>query len=488
MNNYFKLAWRNIWRNRRRTLITIASIFFAMFFAVFMRSYQLGSYTNMINSVVVAYSGHLQIQDNKYFKNQTINNSLLFTDDLRSKIESIEEIASYDPRIQSGLLASSGLQSKIGIVLGVEPQKADKLTNLSSRIITIHISDEALEKIKKLDIPEKTFLKIKELKGDYYKDEIDLGYELKLSKDVSEKYLPQILEATKFEGEFFKKDDSDVMVAYRLAQYLNLNIGDSIILLGQGYHGASAVGKYKIKAFLKFPGLDFNNSMVYMTLKNSQELFSAYQIADNNIDTTFMVNYIALNTNEKINISGSSEKKIRTVKKEIENIIKDENISVLFWKKTNKELVQQIDSDNISGQMMLAILYIIIGFGIFGTVLMMVAERKREFGVMIAIGMKKYKLAIVVIFEMIFMGLIGVITGAIATAPWIILGYYFPARLKGDMAKAMEQFNIEPIMPMEWFDVYIINQAVIIFVMVAFTMIYPIIKILFMKVIKALKS
>lgn len=61
------------------------------------------------------------------------------------------------------------------------------------------------------------------------------------------------------------------------------------------------------------------------------------------------------------------------------------------WEEEMPELVQMIESDAKSGKIMLFILYIVIGFGIFGTALMMIAERRREFGVMVSVGMQKLK-------------------------------------------------------------------------------------------------
>lgn len=99
MREYFKIAWRNLWRNKRRTIITISSIFFAVFFSISMRSFQLGTYSHMIDNMVTQFTGHLQIQDIEYADNQMIDYSIPFTDSILKIIENNNKIDFYFPRI-----------------------------------------------------------------------------------------------------------------------------------------------------------------------------------------------------------------------------------------------------------------------------------------------------------------------------------------------------------------------------------------------------
>ncbi len=120
--------------------------------------------------------------------------------------------------------------------------------------------------------------------------------------------------------------------------------------------------------------------------------------------------------------------------------------------------------------------------------MMMIAERQREFGVMVAIGMKKRVLAVVLVTEMLLMGALGTFSGVLATSPIVAFFNYNPIRIGGEMGKAFEEMGFEPVMPMAWFDAYFVWQATVILIMVLLACLIPIQKILKLNIINALKS
>ena len=149
------------------------------------------------------------------------------------------------------------------------------------------------------------------------------------------------------------------------------------MLLGQGYHGVTAAAQYEIKGILHFPIAELNKQLVLMPLKECQ-----YFYASENRLTSIS---IMLNDAEAID---------KTVA-DIKGNLSDE-YEVMSWQEMNKELVQFVDSKVIGGIIMLSILYIVIGFGVFGTVMMMTMERRKEFAIMVSIGMRKFKMLTVV--------------------------------------------------------------------------------------------
>ncbi|MEZ4953015.1 MAG: hypothetical protein R2825_05515 [Saprospiraceae bacterium] len=82
----FTLAWRNIWRNRNRSIITNASIASAVLLLVVTASLQKGVFDNLIRNVVSLYTGHIQIHEKGYWEEQILDNSFDLNDTLINQL------------------------------------------------------------------------------------------------------------------------------------------------------------------------------------------------------------------------------------------------------------------------------------------------------------------------------------------------------------------------------------------------------------------
>lgn len=406
MTTNIKLAWRNLWRNRRRTIIAISSIVFSVLLASWMRSMQEGSYDSMIDNVVKFYSGYLQVQDTAYWNERTLDNSFEVTTKLKDQIKNIKDVSLVSNRIESFALAANHLKSKPAMVIGIEPEAEDQITNIS-------------KKIKK--------------------------------------------------GNFLKNGDEGVVLGEGLADYLKLGVGDTLVMISQGYRGISASGLFVIKGIMSHPNPEFDMRLVYLDIETARDFYSA-----NGLSTSLV-------------IMTDNHEHIKRMKKEIEQFLPDKN-TVMTWTEMQPEIVQLIQSDRGSGMIMLGILYLVIAFGMFSVVMMMVKERKREFGVVHAIGMQKYKIAVIVFFETIFIGIIGCAIGLLISYVFCLYFYYHPIPLTGEMATATEQYGMEPYMFFSMKASLFYSQMILVFFISVFISIFPVYNISRLKITKAMRG
>lgn len=404
MYNNIKLAWRNLWRNKRRTLITVASIFFGVLLSAYMTSMQEGSYSKMVEIVVKFYSGYMQVHHEDYWENKSINNVFDYDQALVDQIKKHKEVDYVIPRLESFGLASAEELTRGAALFGVVPDIENQLTGISDKVVT---------------------------------------------------------------GSYLQPDDDGVLIGDGLARFLNLQVNDTLVILSQGYHGVSAAGKFPVRGLIRHISPELNKSIIYMELKTCQEFLGA----ENKL-TSLVVN---------VADNDAMKRTLKNLKREIHS-----PYSVMSWEEMQPEVVQQIEGDRAGGVIMKAILYIVIAFGILGTIMMMIAERKREFGVMISIGMQKKKLAVILFFETIFIGLLGIVSGILVSLPLIILQSHHPIPLTGQAAQTMEEFGFEPFMFFSTVPEVFWHQALSIFILSVLIGIYPIVSALKIKEIKAL--
>lgn len=406
MRTNIKLAWRNLWRNRRRTIIAISSIIFSVLLASWMRSMQEGSYDSMIENVVKFYSGYLQVQDTAYWEERTLENSMEVSPELIQQIENLKDVTLVSHRLESFALAANHQRSKPAMVLGIEPKAEDRITAISKKIKA---------------------------------------------------------------GSFLKNEEQGVVLGKGLADFLNLTVGDTLVMIGQGFHGVSANGLFPITGIMEHPNQEFDKRLVLMDIETAREFYSAYGLSTSLVVMT------------------GDHYQVDHLKTEIGGLLSPEK-TVLTWIEMQPEIEQVIQSDRASGLIMLGILYLVIAFGMFSVIMMMVKERRREFGVIHAVGMKKRKMAVVVLFETLFIGIIGCTIGLVISYLFCLWFYHNPIPFTGEMATAMVQYGMEPYMFFSIQPSLFYNQMILVFFISLFIAIFPVYNIYRLKITSALRA
>ena len=404
----FKIAWRNIYRNKKRTLITVTSIFAALFLIILMRALQFGFYDNIIKTVVESYAGYVEVHAEGYWDNQSLDNSMEVDQKLINDISSVEGVENIVQRLQTFSLISMGEKTKGGVINGVDISDEQKITDWNKKMVS----------------------------GSF-----DLG-------------------------------ENEIIVGKGIAEYFDIRENDTLILYGQGYRGMMAAGKYRVKGVIDLKNPDLNKLGIFMAIESARNYVSSEEIS-----THIIIDKEQYYDEEKI-------------VKDLSQIL-SKDYEIMTWKKTLPEIEQTITADNAGGLIMAFILYIIVVFGMFGTVLMMTEERKYEFGVLISIGMSRIRLFRIILIETIILSMIGVLLAIILTYP---ISYYFNlnpidmAVLMGEGAdQMMEDLGFSPLAPMSISWDIPLSHALVIFIFSLLISIYPAIKILNLNPVKSMK-
>jgi len=209
----FKIAFRNIFRQRRRTILTALSMLSGFVLSAFFIGFSDGSYSNIINMFTRNKTGHIQIHQKNYLDNPSIYKSIKNYKKIFQKLDNIEDIEAYAPRIYTSGLVSVRDKSAGARVIGINPIYENNTTNFNKNIMQGGVP-------------------------------------------LSSKHLKQVL------------------IGVGLSKLLKAKIKDDIILVSQGAEGEIAYDIFKIVGIID-SGDKFGDKMsFYMNIKEADKLFS----------------------------------------------------------------------------------------------------------------------------------------------------------------------------------------------------------------------
>jgi len=209
-----KMAWRNVWRNPRRSILTILAIAFASLLLVFMLSWQFGSYDTMINSAVKIHTGHLQVQAKGYNDRGDIRLVVPNPAGVGGILEKIPGITAYTFRADAFSLVTSKERTYGAMVIGIDPAREAKVSTL-------------------------------------------------------EKLIRQ--------GSYLSAGDIDqALVGKLLAKNLQVGLGDELVVLGQGRDGSIAATVARVKGIFSSGQEDFDRSTIHIPLTYFQDVYTMH--------------------------------------------------------------------------------------------------------------------------------------------------------------------------------------------------------------------
>lgn len=294
-----------------------------------------------------------------------------------------------------------------------------------------------------------------------------LGVRPELERTVSS------LEGRVTRGAFVGARPRDIVLGERLARNLSAEVGDELLLYSVAYSLETAYELFRVAGVISLPEPGLDRALAVISLSDAQEFF-VYG------DRVSEVAILADHADAAPAVVSALLERLAT---------RDgDPVEVRLWSERMPELVQLIFLDDAGLYIMLAILVIVVGFGILNTILMAVLERARELGVLLALGLRPAALFRVIYYESMLLAAVGLGIGLALALPSIVYLEGHPIPLSGEAAGAMELFGVEPVFTFLLKPLNPIGSTLTILGVAALAALYPALKASRARPVDALRS
>ncbi|MDH5445549.1 MAG: FtsX-like permease family protein [Gammaproteobacteria bacterium] len=392
------LAWRNVWRRKRRTLITASSIGFGVLLSATFTGMALYMYGNMIDASASTGFGHITISAVGYNKTPTLDKRISTTDELREKLIREQGVADAMVRIMGQAMFASAVKSVGGMFLAIDPSQETEKYNLLIRLIK---------------------------QGNVFTD----------------------------------KDGTGVVVGNKLAEKLNLKLGKKLVYTTTDVNGEIVSEIARVSGVFSTGVAEIDGGLVLLPIDRVRNVLGYEK------DEATLLAVMLDNQRKADDIRHRLSEKLDLKRQE-----------ALTWRDTQADLAGMITIDGASNYISQLLVALLISAGVLNTLLMSVLERTREFGVMMALGMSARQLFKLVLFESVWLALIGLVVGVMITSPWYwyldVYGLDFSAMLSGE-DYSVAGVLVDPIVRVKLYIETVVIILSVVFTLAILSGVYP---------------
>jgi putative ABC transport system permease protein len=327
-----KIAFRNTLRQKRRTALTLLTIFGGFTLAAISIGWSDGTYAYIINMFTRNRLGQIEVHKKGYLDRPSLYKRIADYRQIGARIRGTEGVEAWAPRVFAAGLASLGEKTAGVQVIGMDPELEEKATDFNKNV----------------------------LQGN------------PLSNAPSHQ----------------------VLLGKGLAQILGAQVGNEIVILTQAADGSIADDVYKLIGIVDTGDESVDRAGFYTHLEDAQSLLV--------LDTT--VHEIIVIVNDL--------KQVGRITQAIRSRLNDPSLDVQPWQEFAKSFYNAMKADQQGMWIMLVVIILIVAVGVLNTVLMSVLERRREYGLLKAIGTRPGQIIKLVLAELCVIAFGGVLLGA----------------------------------------------------------------------------
>lgn len=397
-----QISWKNVWRNKARSMVIMSAVTVGLFGGIFSYAVMMGGTMQRIDSAIKNETSSLQLHNPAYLLDEDIHNNIKDPKLYIDYIKQMAEVKGISNRLKSTAMISTAYASTGVMVNGIDPNNEIKVTKLYESMMA----------------------------GQYLKD----------------------------------TDQIPIILGRKLAQKLNVEVGDKLILSVPGIKGDVATGAFILKGIYNTQNDMFDGVQAFIKKSDLAGLIGVDETTSSEIAVSLFD-------------SNLSEKFTKTLQEKFAEQIKDKRIVIQSWKELDPTLSMMIASMDYFSWLFVGIILLALAFGIVNTMLMVVLERVREIGMLMAIGMNKLRIFAMIMWETIFLSITGGIFGMLFSL--IIIAYFKKYGLDlSAVAEGMNAYGLNSVIYPEaplWF---YIEVSIMIVVTAILASIYPALKAL----------
>ncbi len=399
------IAWKNIWRSKTRSLVVIIAISIGLTGGITAVSFMNGLMLGRLNDALKIEVSSIQLHNAKFMENDEVKYTINNTSEIIDSIYRNSEVEAVSKRLKTEAMISSNRAATGAFVIGINPKEEKKVSELYKHLLDSNSRYFEGIKRKPILIGKKMAEKLKvHLRNKIAISFVDVN-------GVSVREVFRIVGIFKTQNTGY--DGMNVFVRFSDAKKML---------------GFKADESHEIAILLKKM---MQSGKISLSLKNRYTKYkidntSLLKLRNDSIPNEIFAKLEAIKSEKKYSyaefhkqISNEiGEDEFVRYKKQIEDVT-EQGLSVREWKQISPELAMQSTWLDFMVYIFVGIILTALGFGIVNTMLMVVLERIRELGMLIAIGMNRKKVFGMIILESVLLSLIGGIAGILFG--WIIV-------------------------------------------------------------------